>query len=136
MKITWYGHSCFRLETGNSVILIDPFLKGNPTFEKSGIAWDEATAGVTHVALTHGHSDHVGDAVEVCKKRSALTEERDALRKLESFDPRQSQVVELRFFGGLTVREISSAMGISPATVQREWALAKIWLHRELSRPD
>ena len=71
MKITWYGHSCFRLETGNSVILIDPFLKGNPTFEKSGIAWDEATAGVTHVALTHGHSDHVGDAVEVCKRRSA-----------------------------------------------------------------
>ena len=71
MKITWYGHSCFRLETGNSVILIDPFLKGNPTFEKSGIAWDEATAGVTHVALTHGHSDHVGDAVEICKKRSA-----------------------------------------------------------------
>ena len=60
----------------------------------------------------------------------------EALRKLESFDPRQSQVVELRFFGGLTVREISSAMGISPATVQREWALAKIWLQRELSRPD
>ena len=48
MKITWYGHSCFRLETGNSVILIDPFLKGNPRSEASGIAWDEATAGVTH----------------------------------------------------------------------------------------
>jgi L-ascorbate metabolism protein UlaG (beta-lactamase superfamily) len=71
MKITWYGHSCFRLETGNSVILVDPFLKGNPTFEKSGIGWDDATRGVTHVALTHGHSDHVGDAVEICKKRSA-----------------------------------------------------------------
>jgi L-ascorbate metabolism protein UlaG (beta-lactamase superfamily) len=71
MKITWFGHSCFRLETGNSVILIDPFLKGNPTFEKSGIAWDEATRGVTHVALTHGHSDHVGDAAEICKQRSA-----------------------------------------------------------------
>jgi L-ascorbate metabolism protein UlaG (beta-lactamase superfamily) len=71
MKITWYGHSCFRLETGNSVILIDPFLKGNPTFEKSGIAWDDAVQGVTHVALTHGHSDHVGDAAEICKKRNA-----------------------------------------------------------------
>jgi L-ascorbate metabolism protein UlaG (beta-lactamase superfamily) len=71
MKITWYGHSCFRLETGNSGILVDPFLKGNPTFEKSGVAWDDATDGVTHVALTHGHSDHVGDAVEICKKRSA-----------------------------------------------------------------
>ncbi|HZE58343.1 MAG TPA: ECF-type sigma factor [Chthoniobacterales bacterium] len=60
----------------------------------------------------------------------------EALRELEKLDPRQSQVVELRFFGGLTVPEISSAMDISPATVQREWALAKIWLHRELSRPD
>ena len=67
MKIIWYGHSCFRLETGNSVILIDPFLKGNPTFEQSGVAWDEATKGVTHVALTHGHSDHTGDAGEICK---------------------------------------------------------------------
>ena len=71
MKIIWYGHSCFRLETGSSVILIDPFLKGNPTFEQSGIAWDEATKGVTHVALTHGHSDHAGDAGEICKKRGA-----------------------------------------------------------------
>ncbi len=60
----------------------------------------------------------------------------EALRQLESFDPRQSQIVELRFFGGLTVPEISSAMGISVATVQREWALAKVWLHRELSRAD
>lgn len=71
MKIIWYGHSCFRLETGSSVILIDPFLKGNPTFEQSGVAWDDATKGVTHVALTHGHSDHTGDAGEICKKSGA-----------------------------------------------------------------
>lgn len=71
MKIVWYGHSCFRLEIGSSVLLIDPFLKGNPTFEQSGIAWDEATRGATHVALTHGHADHVGDAGEICKTRGA-----------------------------------------------------------------
>jgi L-ascorbate metabolism protein UlaG (beta-lactamase superfamily) len=71
MKIVWYGHSCFRIETGSSAILIDPFLKGNPTFEQSGISWDDATDGITHVALTHGHSDHVGDAGEICKKRGA-----------------------------------------------------------------
>jgi L-ascorbate metabolism protein UlaG (beta-lactamase superfamily) len=71
MKITWYGHSCFRLETGNSVILIDPYLKGNPTFEKSGLAWDGVVGSVTHVALTHGHADHVGDAAEICKKHGA-----------------------------------------------------------------
>ena len=67
MKITWFGHSCFRVETGSSIILIDPFLKGNPTFEASGIAWADATKGTTHVALTHGHSDHVGDAGEICR---------------------------------------------------------------------
>lgn len=71
MKIAWYGHSCFRVETGSSAILIDPFLKGNPTFEQSGVAWDEATKDITHVALTHGHSDHVGDAGEICQQRGA-----------------------------------------------------------------
>lgn len=71
MKITWLGHSCFRIETGGSVVLIDPFLKGNPTFEASGIAWDAATDGVTHVALTHGHDDHIGDAAEICSRRGA-----------------------------------------------------------------
>jgi L-ascorbate metabolism protein UlaG (beta-lactamase superfamily) len=71
MKITWLGHSCFRFELGASVLLIDPFLKGNPTFEKSGMSWDKATAGVTHIGLTHGHSDHVGDAVEIAKARGA-----------------------------------------------------------------
>ena len=71
MKIIWLGHSCFRIETGNSVLLIDPFLKGNPTFEKSGVAWEDATRGVTHVALTHGHDDHVGDTAEICSTSGA-----------------------------------------------------------------
>jgi L-ascorbate metabolism protein UlaG (beta-lactamase superfamily) len=71
MKITWFGHSCFRIETAASTILIDPFLKGNPTFERSGISWDDAVRGVTHVALTHGHDDHVGDAGEICKLNNA-----------------------------------------------------------------
>lgn len=71
MRITWFGHSCFRIETGGAVLLIDPFLKGNPTFEAARIDWDTATAGVTHVALTHGHDDHIGDAAEICTKRGA-----------------------------------------------------------------
>jgi len=71
MKITWFGHSCFRIDTGASVVLIDPFLKGNPTFEAAGLDWNEAVGGVTHVALTHGHDDHVGDAGEICEKFGA-----------------------------------------------------------------
>ncbi|HRK18705.1 MAG TPA: metal-dependent hydrolase [Hyphomicrobiaceae bacterium] len=72
MKITWFGHSCFRFDLdGGPSVLIDPFLKGNPTFESSGIAWDAATKGVGHVALTHGHADHIGDAAEICRKNGA-----------------------------------------------------------------
>jgi RNA polymerase sigma factor (TIGR02999 family) len=56
-----------------------------------------------------------------------------ALNKLEELDADQGRIVELRFFGGLTVEETAAAIGKSPATVKREWALAKGWLHRELT---
>jgi RNA polymerase sigma factor (TIGR02999 family) len=57
----------------------------------------------------------------------------DALQKLEQLDPDQGRIVELRFFGGLTVEETAAALNISTATVKREWALAKGWLYRELT---
>ena len=56
----------------------------------------------------------------------------EALRTLEEVDPRQGKIVELRFFGGLTTEEISEVLGISCATVKREWSTAKLWLKREL----
>jgi RNA polymerase sigma factor (TIGR02999 family) len=58
----------------------------------------------------------------------------DALNALAKIDPRQSRVVELRFFAGLSLEEISEAMEIAPATVQRDWTAARAWLHREISR--
>ena len=56
----------------------------------------------------------------------------DALNALSSVDPQQSRIVELRFFGGLTVEETASVLDISPRTVKREWRMARAWLHREL----
>ncbi len=56
-----------------------------------------------------------------------------ALKTLESIDPRKSQVVELRFFGGLSVEETAVVLKVSPDTVMRDWRLAKMWLLRELS---
>jgi RNA polymerase sigma factor (TIGR02999 family) len=56
-----------------------------------------------------------------------------ALRRLEQLDPDQGRIVELRFFAGLTVEETAAALGTSPATVKREWALAKSWLYRQLT---
>jgi RNA polymerase sigma factor (TIGR02999 family) len=58
----------------------------------------------------------------------------DALKALAKFDRRQSQVVELRFFAGLSLEEISEVLEIAPATVQRDWTAARAWLHREISR--
>jgi RNA polymerase sigma-70 factor, ECF subfamily len=60
----------------------------------------------------------------------------EALHRLSKLDPRQGQVVELRFFGGLSVEETAEYLKISPKTVKRDWAVAKAWLHGELRRGD
>lgn len=57
----------------------------------------------------------------------------DALNELSIIDPRKSQVVELKYFGGLTEREVAAVLRVSPETVQRDWQVAKAWLLRELS---
>lgn len=58
----------------------------------------------------------------------------EALRSLAELDTRQSRVVELRFFGGLTVEETAEVLKVSPATVERDWSFARAWLHRELTK--
>jgi RNA polymerase sigma factor (sigma-70 family) len=55
-----------------------------------------------------------------------------ALTRLSELDPRQGRIVELRFFGGLSVDEAAEVLSLSPATIKREWAMAKAWLYREL----
>jgi RNA polymerase sigma-70 factor (ECF subfamily) len=57
----------------------------------------------------------------------------DALKALEKVDPRKARVVEMRYFGGLSVDEASQVLGVSPDTVMRDWRLAKSWLRRELT---
>jgi RNA polymerase sigma factor (TIGR02999 family) len=58
----------------------------------------------------------------------------DALIALETMSPQQSRIVELRFFGGLTIEETAEVLGISHATVERDWAVARAWLRREIRR--
>ena len=60
----------------------------------------------------------------------------DALTALTRRDERQSKLVELRFFGGLTIEETGEVLGVSPASVKRDWSLAKAWLYRELARQE
>lgn len=65
MKITWLGHSGFRIEIAGEILLIDPFLTGNPLFPEDRRA--EAIEGVTHILASHGHGDHVGDLTDIAK---------------------------------------------------------------------
>ena len=83
-----------------------------------------------------------GDSHKVSLDEAALVSEAratdlialdEALAALEALDERKSKVVELRFFGGLNIEETAEVMAISPATVQREWNMAKAWLYREIS---
>ncbi len=88
-------------------------------------------------ALKRGHGCKItlDEAVEVAQKRDldvlALD---DVLNELSGFDPQQAKIVELRFFGGLSIEETSEVLKISPATVKRDWATARAWLYREMSR--
>jgi RNA polymerase sigma factor (TIGR02999 family) len=83
-------------------------------------------AGAIHVSLDHAGLISNEPTAEV----TALDE---ALSKLESIDPQQGRVVELRFFGGLTIKETAEVMGISVDMVKREWSTAKAWLYREMT---
>jgi RNA polymerase sigma-70 factor (ECF subfamily) len=84
--------------------------------------------------LKRGGSDPLSLTLEFYDRRKIdVTALDQALQALEALDERQARIVELRFFGGLTVEETAELLEISPATVKREWTLAKIWLRRELS---
>jgi RNA polymerase sigma factor (TIGR02999 family) len=73
------------------------------------------------------------EALDFCAERDLnIVAVNEALEELELVDPRQAQIVELRFFAGLTVDEIASTLKISRATVKRDWATAKLWLRRRL----
>ena len=75
----------------------------------------------------------VDDALEVFDSESvSALEVNRALHELEALDPRQAQIAELRFFGGLTLAETAEVLGISPSTVKREWNIARLWLEREM----
>lgn len=97
---------------------------------------------ITH-AQSHAYAKRGGGALKVSIDEAAvLSPERatelialdEALTSLTAIDPRRSQVVELRFFGGLSNEEIAEVLKISPNTVTRDWNVAKAWLYREMSK--
>jgi len=91
---------------------------------------DKRGGGAEKIALDESvMADHAATAaggVEVLALDAAL-------EKLAALDPQQAKIVELRYFGGLTVEEVAESLDISPATVKRHWSVARAWLHKELS---
>jgi RNA polymerase sigma factor (TIGR02999 family) len=89
------------------------------------IALDESSAFAQGASARQGRE--VGDtAIDVLALDTALD-------KLAALDPQQAKIVEMRYFGGMTVEEVAEALDISPATVKRHWTVARAWLHKELS---
>lgn len=98
MKITWLGHSGFRIEIGDAVLLVDPWLSGNPMFpaERRG----EAIQGATHILLSHGHGDHIGDAAAISRELGIPAV---AIPELAHYIASQSGVEAIDFNKGGTV---------------------------------
>jgi RNA polymerase sigma factor (TIGR02999 family) len=108
------------------------------------VRWQDRTHFFAVAAQARGRQKRGGEAIRV-----ALDESIDsapmratelialdlALHSLASFDPRKAQVVELRFFGGLSVGEAAEVLKVSPQTVLRDWKLARAWLTEELANP-
>jgi RNA polymerase sigma factor (TIGR02999 family) len=121
-RVEWRNRTQFFAVAAQMMrrILVD-HARRSQTAKRSGqlVTLDDGVDGVDALA------DHSARAADVLRVDEAL----DALAKV---DPRQARIVELRFFAGLTLDETAEALGISPVTVSREWAVARAWLHAEL----
>jgi RNA polymerase sigma factor (TIGR02999 family) len=107
-----------------------------------GIAAQMMRRILVDYARSRGYAKRGGDARQVSLDEAAIvSEERaadvvaldDALKGLAEFDLRKSRIVELRFFGGLSIEETAEVLTVSPGTVMRDWTLAKAWLRREMT---
>lgn len=108
-----------------------------------GVAAEMMRRILVNHALAHGAAKRGGGATRVTLDESVswsgdgdieLIALDEALVALANLDPRQARIVELRFFGGLGIEETGEVLGISPATVKRDWSIAKAWLRREIDR--
>ncbi|HQW65972.1 MAG TPA: sigma-70 family RNA polymerase sigma factor [Gemmatimonadales bacterium] len=128
-------HEAFLRLTGGSA----------PTWENRAHFFGIAAQAMRRILVEHArrrnaqkrsHKQHVTLDSQVDVADGAPSDEvvavDEALHRLAALDPRQAKVVELRYFVGLSIEESADVLGVSPATVKRDWALARAWLHREL----
>lgn len=134
-----------------TALVHEAFLK---LFERRDIDWQDrahffavASRVMRHILVDHARSVHAGkrrgerehvpldSAFLYAQERPAeLIALDEALQRLSELDPRQCRIVELRFFGGLSIAEIAEVLGLSERTIKREWSVARAWLHGELTQ--
>jgi RNA polymerase sigma factor (TIGR02999 family) len=119
--------------------------QGPKTYESRSHFFAVASMAMRHVLVNHAEASLAGKrsgrecSVSLDEVQSSLQREarevlalHEALRSLEEIDPRKCRIVELRYFGGLSIAETAEALDISTVTVNREWRMARAWLAREL----
>jgi RNA polymerase sigma factor (TIGR02999 family) len=122
----WQSHAHFMAVASTAMrqILLD-YAKRKHAAKRGG--------GHEHVPL-HQIEAVLNGSGDLSEARSdALIALDRSLRRLEKHDPRQSRIVECRFFGSMTIQDTAEALGIAPATVNRGWAMARAWLYRDLT---
>ena len=88
--------------------------------------------GVVQVTVGVGPADHLAEAAATSLDAVDVIALDDALARLAAIDSQKARLVDLRYFAGLSIPEAAAALGVSPATIGREWAIARMWLRREL----
>lgn len=117
------------------------------SFQSRGHFFAVASMAMRQILVTHAQSNLTtkrgGDKARIplddadqfmVQESSVLVELNEALKALEAIDPRKSRVVEMRYFGGMSIEETAEALKVSVVTVNRDWRLARIWLIREMNR--
>jgi RNA polymerase sigma factor (TIGR02999 family) len=119
-RIQWQNRSHYLALAAQAMrrVLIDHAVARGA--QKRGGGQHPVTLGDNAVAMVHARATELLDLD-------------DALDRLGALDERQARVVECRFYGGMSIEETAEALAVSPATVKREWALARAWLNRELA---
>lgn len=141
-------------ERGNTLqptaLINEAFLKlagtENGSYQNRGHFLAVACTAMRQILVNHAKSRHTGKrgrgeiALSIDDVQPAVHQEaaevvalHDALTRLQDIDPRKSQVVEMRYFGGLSIEETAEALGVSVITVNRDWRLARTWLVREMN---
>jgi RNA polymerase sigma factor (TIGR02999 family) len=123
----WSSHPHFLAVAATAMrqVLLD-YAKRQRAAKREG-SWRPVPLDEVEATLREG-----GDVSEA--RSEAIIAVEESLRRLEQHDPVQGRVVECRFYGGMTIEDTAKALGVSPATVKRRWAMAQAWLYRDLKR--